>query len=167
MSARIPLRRPAPPLVVAALLSCAPAAALTGIAGDSERVCIQGAKEAVVAEVEIARSAAERSTGLSGRSALAPGAGMLFLYSRPRPADSGFWMYRTRIPLDIAYLGPDGEIRAIRRMAPCPNERAEGCPVYRAGVRYQAALEVNAGFFARHGIRIGDRVVVATADCGR
>jgi len=28
---------------------------------------------------------------------------MLFVYDSTQPPDAGFWMYRTRIPLDIAF----------------------------------------------------------------
>jgi hypothetical protein len=31
-------------------------------------------------------------------------AGMLFVYDSTQPGNAGFWMYRTRIPLDIAFV---------------------------------------------------------------
>lgn len=45
-------------------------------------------------------------------------------------------------------------------MAPCTSVLAAGCPSYVAGARYVAALEVNAGYFARKQIRVGDRVLL-------
>jgi len=138
---------------------------LLAVTGERATLCLRSDSAAVALEVELARTPAERAAGLSGRATLAPRAGMLFLYRRSRPPDSGFWMYRTRIPLDIAYLGPHGEIRAIRHMQPCPDGAAGACPVYRAGVPYRAALEVNGGLFRRHGVDVGDRVVVSPGGC--
>ena len=69
-------------------------------------------------------------------------------------------MFRTRIPLDIAYIDSAGGIRTIGTMAPCPSPFAQSCPSYPAGARYTAALEVNAGYFAKKQIRVGDRVLL-------
>ena len=108
--------------------------------------------------VEVARQPQERARGLMGRETLAPDAGMLFVYARQQPPTSSFWMYRTLIPLDIAFLGADGEIRAIRRMLPCRTASHEDCPRYAAGAPFRAALEVNAGFFERHRVAVGDHI---------
>jgi uncharacterized membrane protein (UPF0127 family) len=69
-------------------------------------------------------------------------------------------MYRTRIPLDIAFLDSAGVIRAVRSMTPCTATIAQGCPTYTPDVPYQFALEVNAGYFARHGVGVGDSVLL-------
>jgi uncharacterized membrane protein (UPF0127 family) len=69
-------------------------------------------------------------------------------------------MFRTRLPLDIAFIDSLGVIRTIKTMAPCPSTMPQGCPNYSADARYRAALEVNAGYFARNGIRVGDRVLL-------
>jgi uncharacterized membrane protein (UPF0127 family) len=108
--------------------------------------------------VELARSPEQRTMGLMERRSLPDSAGMLFLYDRDEPATSGFWMYRTRIPLDIAFLDSTGRVVAVRRMVPCTATLASGCPTYEAGVSYRAALEVNAGALARHGIAPGARL---------
>ena len=94
------------------------------------------------------------------RRTLAEDAGMLFVYPDTQPANAGFWMHRTRIPLDIAFVDDSGVIRAIRGMEPCTTELADGCPTYEPGTPYRAALEANRGFFAQHGIRVGDRVLL-------
>jgi uncharacterized protein len=69
-------------------------------------------------------------------------------------------MYRTRIPLDIAFLDSTGVIRAIRQMVPCPTTIAQGCPSYTPEVAYRYALEVSAGYFARHGVAVGNGLVL-------
>ncbi|TFH86075.1 DUF192 domain-containing protein [Billgrantia azerbaijanica] len=92
------------------------------------------------------------------RDALDEAAGMLFLYPDRQPPWSGFWMFRTRIPLDIAFLDASGRIAAIHAMQPCGSPDPGDCPATRAGVPFRAALEVNAGYFAARGIEVGDCV---------
>lgn len=109
--------------------------------------------------VEIAEQGNQRAHGLMERDHLPADAGMIFLYPRPQSPDNGFYMFRTRIPLDIAFMDEDGEIVAIRQMLPCESPNPRLCTVYAPGVPYSSALEVNLGYFERHGIDLGDRVV--------
>ncbi|MGH7680222.1 MAG: DUF192 domain-containing protein [Gemmatimonadaceae bacterium] len=108
--------------------------------------------------VELAQTPEQRTMGLMERESLPDSAGMLFLYDRDQPDSAGFWMFRTRIPLDIAFIDSAGRIVAIRQMAPCPATIISGCPSYEPGAPYRAALEVNAGVLSRHGIGPGARV---------
>jgi uncharacterized protein len=110
--------------------------------------------------VEIAEREDQRAYGLMERTALPENAGMIFLYRTQQPADAGFWMYRTRIPLDIAFLDDDGTILTIVAMDPCIDLDPRGCRTYPPGVPYFSALEVNRGYFAQRGIGAGDRVVL-------
>jgi len=110
---------------------------------------------------ELAASPDQQSLGLMERRHLADTAGMLFVYSSDQPPSAAFWMFRTRIPLDIAFVDSLGVIRAVQHMVPCPTDFAAGCPTYSPGVSYRAALEANAGFLARHGLDLGSRVVLA------
>jgi uncharacterized protein len=110
--------------------------------------------------VEVARRDDQRSYGLMERTALNDDAGMIFIYESEQPADAGFWMYRTRIPLDIAFLAADGTIVSIVAMEPCPDADPRGCPTYPAGAPYFRALEVNRGWFAARGVAVGDRVLL-------
>jgi len=90
------------------------------------------------------------SEGLMHRTALAADAGMLFELGEPDI--HCFWMKNTLIPLSIAFIDRDGRIVDIQDMRPqsldphCPP-----APVTRA-------LEMNQGWFARAGVRPGDRV---------
>lgn len=127
---------------------------------DTARVRIASATDTAALLVEIAESREQQTLGLMERRALADDAGMLFIYPAVQSESAGFWMFRTRIPLDIAFVDDSGVIRAIRQMEPCPSTLAEGCPSYAPGQPYRAALEVNRGYFARKGIRVGDRILL-------
>jgi uncharacterized membrane protein (UPF0127 family) len=113
--------------------------------------------------VELAVSGEQKSTGLMERRQLADTAGMLFVYDSVQSPEAGFWMYRTRIPLDIAYIDPAGRIRVIQHMTPCDARIPQGCPTYPPGVPYQYALEVNGGLFARRRVGVGDSVFLGEA----
>jgi uncharacterized membrane protein (UPF0127 family) len=96
----------------------------------------------VVFLVEVAADPPARQRGLMGRTRLAADEGMLFSF--PDDTDGGFWMKDTHIPLSIAFVAADGEVLRIMDMDPC---EADPCPVYRPGVTYRYALEVNQGAF--------------------
>ena len=125
---------------------------------DTARVRIATSSDTVRLTVQVAATEEQRTLGLMERRSLPEGAGMLFVYPTTQPDSAAFWMYRTRIPLDIAFIDTAGVIRAIRSMEPCESPNPQGCPTYAAGVPYRAALEVNRGYFRRHGVRLGDRV---------
>ncbi len=101
--------------------------------------------------VEIADDPAERSRGLMHRESLPEDQGMLFVYPDERAA-LGFWMRNTLIPLDIAFVDRELRIVDIQRLEPLDET-----------TRYSAApamyaLEMNAGWFEKHGVRVGDRI---------
>jgi uncharacterized protein len=148
-----------------ALIACGPADAprddaRPALAFDTTRVEIVTEERTIPLHVELAETPDQRALGLMERNSLPADAGMLFTYNEPQPAEAGFWMFRTRIPLDIAFLDPEGSIVAIRAMEPCPSPDPRWCESYAPGVPYQYALEVNRGFFQQHGVGIGDRVVL-------
>lgn len=102
---------------------------------------------------EIARTPAEMSRGLMYRRALGKDRGMLFAYEAPRTLS--FWMKNTRIPLDIAFLDDNGRILQIEGMRPYDEVSRT---VSREPARY--ALEMNRGWFAANGVRVGDVVKI-------
>ena len=137
------------------------------VAFDTTRLRIVGKGSSTEIGAELALSTEQKTMGLMERRQLPENAGMLFVYDSVQSRDSGFWMYRTRIPLDIAFLDSAGIIRAIHTMVPCETTLPQGCPAYAAGVPYFYALEVNQGFFARNGLAVGDSVTVVDALRGR
>src|SRR5918992_863022 len=123
-------------VVVAALVSsCAKE-------GTGSRLIIETANGEVELNVEIADTPEERQQGLMNRRELAPDAGMVFVQNTPTP-------------LSLAVWGPGGEIAAILDMEPC---KADPCTIYTPGVPWVGAVEVNQGFFAENGVKVGDQV---------
>ncbi|MEP6729924.1 MAG: DUF192 domain-containing protein [bacterium] len=110
---------------------------------------------------ELARTSEQQTLGLMERKCLADTAGMLFVYAKDQPASAGFWMFRTLIPLDIAFMDSTGGIRAIQHMVPCTATLVQGCQSYDPGVPYRAAVEMNAGYFSQHRVVLGDRMLLA------
>jgi uncharacterized membrane protein (UPF0127 family) len=101
--------------------------------------------------VELALSASQQAQGLMYRRAMAPQAGMLFLYRPVQPIS--MWMMNTYIPLDMLFVAADRRIvRIAERTIPFSTETIpSGQPIL-------AVIELNAGTAARLGIKVGDRV---------
>ncbi len=116
---------------------------------------IEGQGGSVEVPVEIADTPEEQTVGLSGRPELDSDAGMVFLVEEP--AVTSFWMKDTLIPLSIAFWDEQGRIHTILDMQTCPDD---SCPSYFARRPWSGALEVNQGFFADHGVEVGDQARV-------
>lgn len=100
--------------------------------------------------VETAVTRDERSRGLMHRKHLPADRGMLFVYFRE--SELSFWMKNTFIPLSIAFVDAQGTIAEIRHMEPgTTDSHTSGKPVL-------YAIEVNRGWFDKHGIKPGDTV---------
>ncbi|NRB55479.1 MAG: DUF192 domain-containing protein [Salinicola sp.] len=132
-----------------------------GEAPSRQALALDNGERTYTLQVEVAETPHQRSRGLMERDSLPADAGMLFLYGAEQPATSAYWMYRTRIPLDIAFIDGEGVIRSLKTMSPCRAESSSRCPVYPAGARFRAALEANAGYFAERRIEVGDRIELA------
>lgn len=105
--------------------------------------------------VELARTPAEHAQGLQGRTSLAYGVGMLFVFAES--AQRSFWMKDTLIPLDIAFFDERGQVVSVTSMEPCS---ADPCPstVSRGPARF--ALEVPRGYFAAAGFQPDWQIVL-------
>lgn len=97
--------------------------------------------------VEVADSDQERSDGLSGRSDLPVGKGMLFLF--PTSDIRSFWMKEMRFSIDILYL-KGGVIQEIFPNVP-PPVAGEAPHTVVPALPSDAVLEVFAGETARRG----------------
>ncbi len=108
----------------------------------------------VTVSAEVARSLPEKVRGLSGRSPLKTGQGMLFVYDRPQVI--GIWMKDMKFPLDILWFHEGRIVKIEKNAAPLKPEGPER--VYTAVG--DMVLEVSAGFADRNKVREGDPVQV-------
>lgn len=138
-------------VLVGALAACGgsdephlyPTVALTVRAAD-------GTAAALTAEV--VSTSSERQQGLMFRRSLPENEGMLFVF--PAETSTGFWMRNTYIPLTIAYLAGDGVVLQLRTGEPL-NET-----LLTPAQPYRYTLEVNEGWFERHGLGPGAQVIL-------
>ncbi len=131
---------------------------------DTTAVEILAGDDTVRVTAELANDGDRRSYGMMERPSLPAEHGMLFVYPETLEPTGAFWMYRTRVALDIAFLDAEGRIVSILAMDPCTSPNPELCRRYSPGVAYRGALEMGQGFFARRGVEVGDRVVPAPGD---
>jgi uncharacterized protein len=108
--------------------------------------------------LELAVTFQQQAFGLMTRPRLDSASGMLFQYPEIQDSTTGFWMYRTLVPLDIAFMDSTGQVVAVRSMEPCRSEIRLECTVYKPGAPYRSAMEVNQGFLSAHGVGIGSRL---------
>ncbi len=99
---------------------------------------------------EVAADPGTRTMGLMYRESLGRNEGMLFVFNER--AKECFWMKNTRIPLSIAFLADDGLIINIAEMT--PYDESSHC----AAQPVRFALEMERGWFVRHGIAAGQRL---------
>jgi len=102
-------------------------------------------------DVEIADNPYEWERGLMYRHSMPEAAGMLFIF--PRPQLLSFWMRNTYIPLDIIFVDGSMRIVTIHNNALSLSEK----PLF-SNVAVKFAVEVNAGFCDRYGIKKGDYI---------
>jgi len=107
-----------------------------------------GAHEIVA---ELAVRPRERQMGMMHRTNMGTMEGMLFVFEYP--SQQGFWMKNTILPLDAAYIDPEGIIQEIHPLEPL-NEN----PVDSQSANIQYVLEMNQGWFSNHNVRVGMEV---------
>lgn len=85
--------------------------------------------------------------------------GMLFVYSSPRIMS--FWMYNTRIPLDLVFFSDQLTVTEwIESMQPGYGTVPTLLPRYVSQLEAQYALELNAGAIKKLGIKVGDSLEI-------
>ncbi|MFA5759267.1 MAG: DUF192 domain-containing protein, partial [Clostridia bacterium] len=92
------------------------------------------------------------SKGLMFRKNLPEDSGMLFVFGKED--ELRFWGKNTYIPLDIAFIGKNKEIKDIQKISPLSEKTIGGKE------KCLYALEVNEGFFNKNNIKIGDKVEI-------
>jgi uncharacterized protein len=106
-------------------------------------------------QAETMRDDIELIKGLMFRETMPASRGMLFIH--PEENIFHYWMYQTKIPLDIIWLDHD---RRIVEMSldtpPCNASSAKDCTNYGGNYKSKYALEVNAGVAKKNGLKVGD-----------
>lgn len=103
-------------------------------------------------QVEFADSFDERALGLMHRKTLCEDCGMLFQFDSEMIAS--IWMKNTFVALDLAYITVDGKIVDIKPLEP------HDLTSVRSSEPVLYALEMNQGWFAKNGIKVGDKVSI-------
>ena len=99
---------------------------------------------------EVAANDNARMTGLMHRRMMPENRGMLFVFAFAQP--QSFWMMNTYLPLSIAYIDEHGVIVNITDMKPLTTDP------HPSAKPAKYALEMNQGWFAKHGIKAGAHV---------
>ena len=114
------------------------------------------ASSRVKINAETMRSDVELMRGLMFRESLAPDRGMLFIH--PREATFQYWMYQTKIPLDIIWMDRDRRIVEMSLDTPPCTSSASQCATYGGKFKAKYVLEVKAGSARKNGLKTGDRL---------
>jgi uncharacterized membrane protein (UPF0127 family) len=99
---------------------------------------------------EVASTPMQRQLGMMMRTEMSAQEGMLFVFEAPDV--QCFWMRNTLLPLTAAFVADDGRIVNLADMQP----RTDKSHCSKEPVRY--VLEMNQGWFAKRGIKPGDRL---------
>jgi uncharacterized membrane protein (UPF0127 family) len=100
--------------------------------------------------VMVADNPVSRAKGLSRRTTLSENEGMLFVFDSPtRP---GFWMKDMNFPIDIIWINDENRIVGVEKNASPASYPQSFYPS--SDVR--SVLEVTAGFFDNHSLKVGD-----------
>ena len=97
---------------------------------------------------EIASTRQQISVGMMWRTNMAEMDGMLFVFGGAQSVS--FYMRNTLLPLTCAYIDPEESILEIYDMKP-----QDETPIPSASGQVQYVLEMNQGWFQRHGITPG------------
>jgi len=100
--------------------------------------------------VELAKTPEERAIGLMNRKQLEKDEGMFFIFESE--GYHSFWMKNTLLPLSIAFIDKDRRIVDIKDMKPLTLDS------HSPSRQVVYALEMNKGWFAANGVRVGDVV---------
>lgn len=102
--------------------------------------------------VEIVDTPKTRKKGLMGRSDLAEGKGMLFIFEEPSMLS--FWMKNTHIPLSIGFFDEEKRLINTAEMPPS-SSGTKRLPCYESLTPAQYALEASPNWFKKNNIKPG------------
>jgi uncharacterized protein len=104
----------------------------------------------------VADDDSRRSQGLMFIEKLPADTGMLFVFENEQHL--GFWMKNTLIPLAIGFFDAKGVLVDIQEMKVAATIMDATPPSYQSKSPALYALEMNAGWFSKNGIKTGSRL---------
>lgn len=110
-------------------------------------------------KVEIADTQPKRSKGLGGRTSLAEGEGMLFIF--PKEDKYPFWMKGVSFPLDFIWIKGDKVVDLLENVPAAAGQKDADLPIYVPKEPIDKMLEAPAGTVARLSAKIGDSVKIS------
>jgi uncharacterized membrane protein (UPF0127 family) len=138
-------------LLASAALLCAPLQASAQSPQGPQSLPTQQLRAGMyLIQAEVANSSSTREIGLMFRTSLPPNHGMLFIFDSPDT--QCMWMRNTFIPLSVAFIADDGTILNIEEMV----ARTENSHCAVKPVKY--ALEMDSGWFSKHGFKAGSKI---------
>lgn len=123
----------------------------SGFKQDTLKIVTAGKKEHSF-KIEVAETQAQREKGLQGRTEIAEGYGMLFIY--PEDTFIQMWMKDTPLSLDMLFLDSKGEIIHI-----AAKTKPESTDIISTRRDARGVFEVLGGTAEKLGIKVGDKVV--------
>lgn len=135
--------------------AAAVATVLTSCAAPTPTSAVIEVGPALEFHVEVANTEQAQLEGLSGRTTLSEGTGMLFPFSGRH--ERHVWMAGMEIPIDVAWI-VDDHVLAVDTLDPCPLTDQSKCPRWTSPGEVDALLEVPAGALA--GIEPGTPVTI-------
>ena len=102
--------------------------------------------------LEVANDDTSREIGLMNRDSMPANHGMIFVFAGSELRN--FWMKNTRIPLDIIFVDPVGQVVSVKSMEPYDlrSTPSDGPAQY--------AIELNVGAATRAGVKPGDKITL-------
>jgi uncharacterized membrane protein (UPF0127 family) len=107
---------------------------------------------------QLADEPAEQEKGLSGRESLEENQAMLFVFSFPTLPT--FWMRDMNFPIDMVWVNGDEVIDISADVPPEPGVPLEQLKTYAPKKPADKVIELKAGWAARNGLKIGDKIEV-------
>ncbi len=145
-------------ILLGAVLILAAVALMSTLQTEAKATFVSDGEELATVTLEVADTGEERQQGLMHRQSLAENHGMIFVYSDEDTRT--FWMKNTYIPLDMIFIAEDGTIVDIQEADPEPNTPDHELERYTSLEPAMYVIEVNQGFSEKHGIEIGDQILL-------
>ncbi|MEK7644793.1 MAG: DUF192 domain-containing protein [Patescibacteria group bacterium] len=117
----------------------------------------------LIIPVEIADTPETLEKGLSGRFHLPKRQGLLFLF--PTAEKYAFWMPDMNFPIDLLWIDADKRIVGIEESMK-PEKNLQDPRYYTPPEAVGYVIELNAGFVKKHGITVGQEVIIPEISTG-